>query len=368
MHTDSDAPKPACHVIPAGKARAGYPRWWCTVHQASATGRYGAKRVECEAAHTFETYDNTLQIDAEDYRGGIALWGVVDPVYDTTNLPRETGVHLHARKSCDSPQKAYDGSYPAVSLRIRRDLLESKDVLITEKTAISLYISRYLENDIKCLFCDHCGAPHLDLEYFAVKPHRRHLCHACGKYFHDREKAVGNPIVCLPGMDVNQLGSRPLIHSSYQLDVNQRDYPGGIQIWASNPAIFWTADRPEQKGLHVHLYDGKSDTPVRDETFGAVRLDGILLDESMTRQLMAQQSLPYLANKVTSLRCPQCQELHFDTGRTGFFPHKNHCCEHCGAHFSHPRRKLVVSNPASAVLTRLYTQSPHHRQNSDMHS
>ena len=296
------------------------------------------------------------------------MWGVVDPVYDTTNLPRETGVHLHARRTADSEEKEYDGSYPAVSLQIRKDLLESKEVLITAKTAISLYISRYLENELKCLFCDHCGEPHLDLEYFAVKPHRRHLCLACGRYFHDREKAVGNPIVCLPGMEVNQLRSRPMVQSNYELDVNQRDYPGGIQIWASNPALYWTADRPEEKGLHVHLYDGKSNTPVKDETFGTVRMDGIMLDEAMTRHLMAQQSLPYLANKITCLRCPTCQEFHFDADRTGFFPHKNHHCEHCGSHFCGPGRRLVVSNPASAVFDQLYTQSPSHDQNSDIRS
>src|SRR5712672_4253086 len=30
--------------------------------------------------------------------------------------------------------------------------------------------------------------------------------------------------------------------------------PGGMQIWASNPALVWTSARPEEAGLHIHLY------------------------------------------------------------------------------------------------------------------
>ena len=68
-------------------------------------------------------------------------------------------------------------------------------------------------------------------------------------------------------------GRQP-IRASEDLDIRQSDYPGGIQIWASNPAILWTAPRPEQEGIHVHLFSDRHGPPVVDETFDLVRVDG----------------------------------------------------------------------------------------------
>ena len=354
----SKSPSTACKIASAGKARSGYPRWWCSAHGASATGRYGVRLAECQAAHTHETYPDALEVNPTDYPGGIALWGVVDPVYDTTELNKETGVHFHARREPNSNDKEIDDSFPAILLYIPRDLIEDKPILITATTAVSLYIARFLNNRITCLFCDHCGEPHLDIAYYAVKAHKKHLCLACGKYFTDKEKSVSNPIVGIPGMDINQLYSPALVNSEKTLDIQQRDFPGGIQLWASNPALYWTADRPEEKGLHVHLYDGKAKVPVRDDTFGEVRIDGLLLNDDMVRHLMAQRSLPYLSNKIVSLECPHCNSLHFDSGHKGFSPHKLHYCEHCQTDFLSPRGSLVVSNPVSAVFEELYAQSP----------
>ena len=37
-------------------------------------------------------------LNMDEYQGGVALWGAVPPVYDTTRLPLEHGIHVHARK------------------------------------------------------------------------------------------------------------------------------------------------------------------------------------------------------------------------------------------------------------------------------
>ena len=38
-------------------------------------------------------------------------------------------------------------------------------------------------------------------------------------------------------------------------------------MWASTPAVLWTAERPQERGIHVHVYeDGQY---VVDDTFGA---------------------------------------------------------------------------------------------------
>jgi len=227
---------------------------------------------------------------------------------------------------------------------------------------VQYYISRFLGRKIKYLFCTHCAEIHLDADYFAVNPHRRHLCHGCGKYFSDSEQAVSNPIMLL----VEQLGDvdKPRVFKRPErwLDIDQTDYPGGLQVWASNPAIIWTAERPEEEGIHVHLYRDVGAEPTTDDTFGKVSIDGVHLDEDFVKHLMAQQALSYLTNKVVSLRCPCCGEDHFDREELAFRPHKQHLCEHCGVHFETPgRRRVVVSNPLVDILDRLRVRAPSRR-------
>jgi hypothetical protein len=126
-----------------------------------------------------------------------------------------------------------------------------------------------------------------------------------------------------------------------------------MQIWASSPALLWTSARPEEAGLHIHLFDAGGNVVV-DDTFDHVVIDGIELNESHIQYFMAQQALPHLANKVVNLICPSCDRSHFDVGDLAFFPHNEHICEHCGRKFvAKGLRKLVVSNPFVAVRTSL---------------
>ena len=43
-------------------------------------------------------------------------------------------------------------------------------------------------------------------------------------------------------------------------------------IWASTPAIVWTAERPQEFGIHVHIHNGRE--RIVDDTFGEVILNG----------------------------------------------------------------------------------------------
>lgn len=47
-------------------------------------------------------------------------------------------------------------------------------------------------------------------------------------------------------------------------------------IWASTLPILWTANRPQQKGIHVHVNEGAK--RVIDDTFSEVTLNGTLLE------------------------------------------------------------------------------------------
>jgi hypothetical protein len=42
---------------------------------------------------------DVLELVPSAYPSGVALWGALPPVYDTTSLPVERGVHVHARSA-----------------------------------------------------------------------------------------------------------------------------------------------------------------------------------------------------------------------------------------------------------------------------
>ena len=339
-----------CGIEQVGKGRNGRPRFWCRTHGGNATGRCGTKLATCERAAQEDVQSNCLELDATAFSGGIALWGAVQPVYDTSGRPPEVGIHVHARRE-EGSEKEIDGTFSAVSLVHRRDLLDERRILVIAEAGVQYYVSRFLERDVKYLFCTYCGEIHLDADYFAVNPHRRHLCHGCGRYFYDTEQGISNPIMLLRQHLADLDKGRDFKRPDRSLDIRQADHPGGMQIWASNPAIVWTAERPEEEGIHVHLYKESGAEPETDDTFGQVRVDGVDLDEDLVKHLMAQQALVYLRTKIVSLRCPGCRGQHFDRGELAFRPHKNHVCEHCGTEFETPgTRRLVVSNPLVAIL------------------
>jgi transposase-like protein len=333
-----------CSIEHVGKQRNGKPRYWCKAHQCSATGPHGARLQVCVGASKITKRPKVLELDAQAHPGGIALWGAVEAVYDTSSVPPEIGIHVHARANKDG-QKEVDDTFDTVVVK----LSSTEQATISGDTAISFYMSRFLNREIKLLRCPHCEEVHLDAGYFAVKPHRKHMCQACGRHFNDSEKSISNPVALL---QVVQHNVAP-IRAPRRLNIEQASFPGGMQIWASNPALVWTSDRPEEAGLHIHLYDSQGIISV-DDTFDHVVIDGIELNEAHVRYFMAQQALPHLSNKIVNLTCPRCKTPHFDTDDLAFFPHSEHTCGHCGRKFiSNGRRKLVVSNPFASVRTSL---------------
>ncbi len=41
------------------------------------------------------------------------------------------------------------------------------------------------------LYCPFCGAQHIDEGWYAVNPHKRHLCFKCGKKFLATKPTIG---------------------------------------------------------------------------------------------------------------------------------------------------------------------------------
>ena len=109
-------PDVPCDVFAIEKRRDGGTRYWCRAHRADATAKGGTPASKCRAADVVPIRpDEILTLDLNKYLGGVALWGAVPAVYDTTRLPMDRGIHVHARPTPDS-EKETDFTYRAVRL------------------------------------------------------------------------------------------------------------------------------------------------------------------------------------------------------------------------------------------------------------
>jgi transposase-like protein len=322
------------------------------VHHANATAKYGKRAKHCRYAHIPQiSADQTLTLDPSNYAGGVAVWGAVPPIFDTTQKPTEHGVHVHARHS-DSESKVIDGTYRSVKVIAPSAENVKREFIISELDAIYYMASSLFGFQVKHIQCTLCGFEHLDKDWFSVHAHRRHLCAGCGREFRDNEASIGNPIAKF--RDALCIQPHSIAPASKDLDLEQHNYPGGIQIWGSNPAILWTAKKKEETGIHIHAFNTDETQPTIDETFRRVRIDGIRLQPTHIRTLMAQTALPHISGRVVAISCPECGNAHFDTGAESFTPHDQHTCPACKATFRSPGRfRKTIGNPAIRMLAAL---------------
>lgn len=338
-----------CNIVEVGKRRDGGHRFWCLKHRADATAKYGVAAEQCVAASDSELApEESTDLDLSAFGGGVGLWGAVPPAYDTTKRPLDRGVHVHARLQ-PGRAKFIDKTYRRLSIPVRGDLFSSGWIDIDELDAINFMVSRVFGFDPMSVNCSLCGFPHLDRDWFAVHEHRRHLCHGCGRQFSDSISGIGNPLCAIR----DQLGvkTRQPVPAPQSLPLRQSDYPGGIQMWGSNPAIIWTPTIDERDGIHVHGFKSENDKdPALDGTFREVMIDDILLDPQQVRYYMAQRAMPHIEGRVVALSCPKCLDPHFDVGVDAYTPHLDHECKTCGHMFRAPTRvKNTIGNPFVAV-------------------
>ena len=348
-----------CEIVDVGRRRDGGTRYWCLSHRSDATAKYGKPASQCVAANDPEVAEGEmLTLNPAMYPGGIALWGAVPPIYDTTQLPMERGIHVHARLKPGAKRKAIDHTYRRITIATPTDDLFERELEVGELDAIYYMVSSVFAMKVKDVKCTLCGYPHLDKDWFSVHSHQRHLCHGCGHNFRDSEAGIGNPVARLQ-REIEGQSRRRLVPAPQTLELEQGDYPGGIQIWGSNPAIVWTAAKPEEAGIHVHAYKKLGSDPYEDGTFRKVTIDGIRLDPEMVRYFMAQSAMPHIETRVVALRCPRCHRHHFDRGEHAYTPMERHRCEFCGMNFqSDTRLKLVIGNPMRQIVADLARHAP----------
>ncbi len=343
-----------CEIVNVGKRRDGGNRFWCLSHHANATAKYGVAAAQCVAAQDEPISESeSLDLEVELYKGGIALWGSVPASYDTTTLPTDRGIHVHARRMGRDSVKDIDKTYRRLRIPFTADLLSSDWFVVDEIDAINYMVSGVFGFGTISVRCTHCGFPHLDRDWFAVHPHKKHQCHGCGRQFSDSEIAIGNPLSQLRSH--LEPGTRSQVTAPRTIRICQQEYPGGIQIWGSNPAILWTSTAPEETGIHLHaLSEEGEECPAVDDTYESVVIDDIELDAEQVRYYMAQTALPHIEGRVVALSCPKCKQPHFDTGKWAYTPHIDHECHFCGTIFQNPTQiKKTISNPFMETRARL---------------
>lgn len=139
---------------------------------------------------------------------------------------------------------------------------------------------------MSCVTCKKCGYPHLDLGSFANTPHAKHFCGNCGN---DSVWSDGK-IVSTPLKPLHDQFNNSNQYIVPDRTLNMDEYPGlKFDVWSSTPAVLWTADRPQELGIHVHIYD--KGRRVVDDTFGVVIYQGQELDRKVLWKEMAKNTV-----------------------------------------------------------------------------
>lgn len=350
----------ACNIISVGKRRDGGTRYWCLKHRADATAKYGRKDTQCRYAGVpVIAPGETIRLDVADYPGGVAIWGAVPPVYDTTRLPMDKGIHVHARSRTNGPKEMDRTARRVVIVK------DGQEFEVSELDAIYYMTSSVFGFPTARIECPRCGYSHLDRDWFSIHPHQSHLCAACGRTFRDSKVAIGNPAAQVQdALSPNPPKSKK---ATTALRIAQAAYPAGIQVWGSNPAIVWTGSGQQEDGIHVHAFSVDGGKPTVDGTFSSVFIDGIALSVRQVRTLMAQSALPHLKDRISAVDCERCGAMVFDEGADAYTPREERTCARCYRRVrTRGRLRKVVSNPLLLVLERLTARAPRPPQVHDL--
>ena len=286
-----------CQIIPAGKFRHGAPRWYCKTHQV----HWGTK-ADFAAAAKFEDVScsnhtmsmsyvvNPLEIEFRDFEE-IGIWCSLPPAISSEQVvPRSPKIHVHKRFA-DDKKKLIDRDFDAVICSYNQNLglfdnTEITKIQVTPPAAFEFVRSIQEGRDMDCVSCKKCGYPHLDLGDFAINPHRKHFCGNCGNdSIWSKEEICSTPLKPL-----HDQFSNSNTYMKPDRVLNMAEYEGlKFEMWASTPAVVWTADRPLETGIHVHVYD--NGRRVVDDTFGQVIHEGNVLCRNELWERMVENTI-----------------------------------------------------------------------------
>jgi len=284
-----------CDFVYAGKYRHGANRWWCRTHQshwgikADLAALQSTNEMRCANHSQLMNYEINPYTVYLDKHAEVGVWCSMPAALSTVEIkPRPPKIHVHVRDTPNS-HKRVDRDFAVISAvySTRQGLFGDDSTFrvdITPPAAFDFVCALEAHQEMGCIDCSNCGHPHLDLGDFGKTPHRKHFCANCGK---DSNWSKG-AIISTP---LQPLHDRTATHLTCLLpdrSLNLDDYEGhSYTVWASTPAIVWTASRPQEYGIHVHVHDGHD--RVIDDTFGEVILNGkALVREELLQAMVAR--------------------------------------------------------------------------------
>jgi hypothetical protein len=292
--TDVNLP---CDFVYAGKYRHGADRWWCRTHQshwgtkADLAALQSSNELRCANHAQLMNYEIEPYTVDLDKHAEVGIWCSLPAALSTAKIiARPPKIHVHVR---DAPemQKRIDRDFAAISTvySTRQGLFGNGGITrvdITPPAAFDFVCALEAQREMGCIDCSNCRHTHLDLGAFGKTPHRKHFCANCG-----RDSTWSNrPIISTP---LQPLHDRTATHltcllpdRSLNLDAHKGD---SYTVWASTPAIVWTASRPQEYGIHVHVHQGAD--RVIDDTFGEVILNGKSLVREELLQVMINRAI-----------------------------------------------------------------------------
>jgi len=286
-----------CQIIPAGKFRNGANRWYCKTHQLhwGVKADYAAAsddgEVRCGNHLMKMSYVvDPLEIEFQDFEE-IGIWCSLPPALASTPIePRPPRIHVHKRFAGEG-NKVLDRDFTAIVCSYNQNLglflnPEITKIQVTPPAAFEFVRSIEEGFEVSCVTCKKCGYPHLDLGNFARNRHKKHFCGNCG----NDSIWSAEPIVSTPLKPLHDQFSNSNTYVIPDRELNLDDYVGmRFELWSSTPAVLWTADRPQEKGIHVHVYE--NGRRIMDDTFGVVIYQGQPLDRGQMWQRMVLNTI-----------------------------------------------------------------------------
>ncbi len=294
--TGDDAQLP-CDFVYAAKYRHGADRWWCRTHQT----HWGTKAdIESFAKNDVMRCANNTQamcyvvapltVDLDKY-DEVGIWCSMPAAISTETVkPRAPRIHVHVRPEVGG-KKIVDKDFSALSVVYgsTMGLFSSKEITrvnITPPAAFEFVCGLERKLEMTCINCSTCGYPHLDLGDFGRTPHRKHFCGNCGR----DSTWSKRPIISTPLQSMHDRFAKTVKYEIPKRELNLDERKGcSYTIWASTPAVIWTASRPQEFGIHVHVHEGAR--RVVDDTFGTVILNGRSLERASLIQSMIDRTI-----------------------------------------------------------------------------
>lgn len=286
-----------CDFAHAGKFRHGADRLWCRTHQThwgtKADIEALAQTGEMRCANHLQPMNYViapLTIDVTRY-AEVGVWCSLPAALSSEPIvPRPPKIHVHVREH-EGERKIVDRDFQAISILYSTDLGMFGNhaitrVNITPPAAFDFVLAQEERRVLSCINCSTCGYPHLDLGDFGRKPHRKHFCGNCGR----DSTWSKEPISSSPLQPLHDSFAKTLKYEEPERCLDLDAFSGcSYTVWASTPAIVWTAARPQEFGIHVHIHNGQS--RIVDDTFKSVRLNGLQLDRKELIRAMFARSV-----------------------------------------------------------------------------